>query len=164
MSVRTATRRIAKWLNGWLSGKPHVVVGDPADPYMLRWHVLPRNPWFNIYLHKFLKSDDDRALHDHPWPSLSVLLKGRYWEHTPTTYYPRINATFRKQYRAGSIIYRHAEYTHRIELIDNKPTWTLFITGPKVREWGFHCPKGWKHWRDYVNLGNHGEVGPGCGD
>lgn len=56
--------------------------GGPRRPYLSRWHILPRNPWFNIYLHKFVHGDDDRALHDHPWRSWSLLLSGRYRERT----------------------------------------------------------------------------------
>jgi hypothetical protein len=50
---------------------------------MRRWWVIPRNKFFNIYLHHFLHSDDDRALHDHPWWNVSILLRsGSYVEHT----------------------------------------------------------------------------------
>ena len=49
---------------------------------MRRWWVIPRNKWFNVYLHHFLRSDDDRALHDQPWWNLSILLDGEYTEHT----------------------------------------------------------------------------------
>jgi hypothetical protein len=37
-----------------------------------------------VKLHHILRSDDDRDLHDHPWSFLSIVLKGGYWEHTPT--------------------------------------------------------------------------------
>lgn len=51
---------------------------------------------------------------------------------------------------------------HRIELVDG-PCWTLFITGPRYREWGFHCPeKGWVHWRDFTAPNDYGEIGRGC--
>lgn len=56
--------------------------GGPKRDYLKRWHMIPRNPWFNIYLHYFVHGDDDRALHDHPWASASLLLEGRYREHT----------------------------------------------------------------------------------
>lgn len=56
--------------------------GGPRRPYLTRWHIIPRNRWFNLYLHKFVHGDDDRALHDHPWVSASLLLEGRYREHT----------------------------------------------------------------------------------
>ena len=28
--------------------------------------------------------------------------------------------------------------------------WSLFITGPVIREWGFHCPNGWRHWKQFT--------------
>ena len=59
---------------------PDLVIGGAADPYLRRWYVLPRNPVLNVYLHHFLRSDDDRALHDHPWVNASVLLDGDYVE------------------------------------------------------------------------------------
>jgi hypothetical protein len=35
------------------------------------------------YLHRFVSSDPDRGLHDHPWPwAFSILLAGWYWEVT----------------------------------------------------------------------------------
>lgn len=62
---------------------PDFVVGKPDDPYLLRWWVIPRNRWFNIYLHVFMRSDDAEALHDHPWWNISFLLDGTYTEHIP---------------------------------------------------------------------------------
>ena len=50
--------------DGWPI-KPKVI----GKNYLSRWHIIPRNRYFNIYLHKFVGSDDDRALHDHPWRS-----------------------------------------------------------------------------------------------
>jgi len=32
-----------KWLKGWLSGKPHFIVGGKDDPYLYRWYVIPRS-------------------------------------------------------------------------------------------------------------------------
>jgi hypothetical protein len=42
------------------------------------------------------------------------------------------------------------------------PCWTVFITGPIVREWGFHCPKGWVHWREFTDARDSGSIGKGC--
>ena len=53
---------------------------------------------------------------------------------------------------------------HRIEIRGGEQCWTLFITGPRIREWGFHCPQGWRHWRDYTKPGSYGQVGRGCGE
>jgi len=154
--------------------KPDFVIGPPDDPYLLRWWIIPHNRFFNIYLHKILRDDDDRALHDHPWCNVSLILRGGYKEHQPGGKY--------KLRRAGRPVFRKATAAHRLELHRDRwhwvgigksrklvlqrivPCWSLFITGPKVREWGFLCPRGWKHHLDFVNPKNPGEVGNGCGD
>jgi hypothetical protein len=120
--------------------------------YLDRWWLIPRNRLMNIYLHKFTNSDDDRALHDHPWWNLSILLKGSYREHFQG---------FRKIRRAGDLIFRSAKTAHRIEVLEG-PVWTIFITGPKVRSWGFLCPKGWRHWREFTSPLDSGQIGRGC--
>lgn len=132
---------------------PDFIIGKPGSPYMRRWYVIPRNRWFNIYLHNIVRSDDNRALHDHPWWNLSILLKGSYREVTP-------DGTFVRG--AGSMVFRRATAAHRLEV--DGPTWSLFITGRKVREWGFYCPQGWKIWTSFVDMTNTGAIGPGCDD
>ena len=122
------------------------------NPYLKRWWIIPRNKYFNIYLHHFMKSDDDRALHDHMYWNVSIIFKGSYLEHTPKGIYKR---------KTLSLVGRLAKSAHRIEL-NNGPCWTLFITGPRIREWGFHCPNGWRHWKQFVSMDSPGEVGPGC--
>lgn len=137
---------------------PDFIIGSDEDPYMRRWWVIPRNKVFNIYLHHFLHSDDDRALHDHPWWNCSILLKGSYVEHT-------INAggvNVRTEYRAGNVKPRRAIAAHRVELTDG-PCWSLFITGPVIRQWGFHCPSvGWRHWKVFTSPEAKGKIGRGC--
>jgi hypothetical protein len=131
--------------------EPDVIIGNH---YLHRWWVIPRNRFFNVYLHLFLHSDDDRALHDHPWWNVSWLLFGTYTEHTPQG---------KRYFVAGDLRFRNATNPHRIELT-NGACWTLFITGPVIREWGFHCPKGWRHWTKFVDTKNPGQVGRGCGE
>lgn len=132
---------------------PDVVVGAGDPPYLRRCWVIPRNRWYNIYLHHFCRSDEDRALHDHPWCNASILLSGTYLEHLP--------GGRAKRRLAGQVVLRGPRAAHRVELTDG-PVWTLFLTGPRVREWGFHCPQGWKHWKQFVAAGKPGEIGPGC--
>lgn len=136
---------------------PDVTIGGHADPYLLRWWVIPRNKWFNIYLHRFLRSDDDRALHDHPWMWCSILLRGAYLEVTQRPGWQRCDLFF-----AGDIRFHRAKFAHRLEIDRRLETWTLFITGPVVREWGFHCPKGWRPWWKFVDKDDPGSIGPGC--
>lgn len=150
---KAAWQHIKKWLTGWLKGGPHFIVGPHDNPYLHRWYLLPRNPILNIYLHRFLRDDEDRARHDHPWPSVSILLRGRYVEETPKG---------KRLFCAGSVVLRRSTHTHRIELPEGKHAWTLFITGPRLREWGFHCPRGWVHWREFTAPTNYGQTGKGC--
>lgn len=135
--------------------EPDFKIGPADDPYMLRWWIIPRNDHFNIYYHQILHDDDDRALHDHPWDSLSFMVKGGVREITESG--PRL-------IWPGEVTFREAKMAHRLELVEGEPAETLFITGPRVREWGFHCPKGWLHWRQFVNPDAEGEVGRGCGE
>jgi hypothetical protein len=132
--------------------RPDYLIGPKGDPYLERWWVIPRNRWLNVYLHHFRHSDDDRALHDHPYASASFILKGSYVEHTFDGEFTRF---------AGSVTFRSATVAHRIELRAGN-CWTLFVTGPRIREWGFWCPKGWRHWRDFCALDDAGDAGPGC--
>lgn len=172
MRLPDPLRRLILWRAKGIAYRrePDFVIGGQENPYLRRWWLIPRNKWFNLYLHRFLRSDDDRALHDHPWWSVSVLLEGSYLEHVPW-----IKMSGELDYRysmvlpraQGSVNYRGAEAAHRVELHGTPhggeaAVWTLFITGPKVRDWGFWCPKGWRRWQDFCDPNENGRAGPGC--
>lgn len=153
-----------------------VAIGGWDNPYLLRWHIIPKNNFFNIYLHKMLRDDDDRALHDHPWVNVSIILKEGYIEHQPRHLFlfPADPRTIAIERRPGHIIFRRAKAAHRLELhkpgywekihYDILPAWSLFITGPKIREWGFWCPNptGWRHWKDFTDATDSSRIGRGC--
>ena len=63
---------------------------------------------------------------------------------------------------AGDMKLRWAKSAHRIEIA--APCWTVFVTGPVWRAWGFHCPEqGWVHWQKFTNAADGGAtVGRGC--
>lgn len=168
------TQRVRNWL--YPDRDPDVIIGGVEAPYLRRWHLIPRNPIFNVYLHQFCRSDDDRALHDHPWVNLSWLLVGAYDEETTlnrTGPHARLEAQERRTIKirryAGAMVLRLPSVAHRIILLKDgdgqeRPVWTLFITGPRVREWGFACPQGWRHWKDFTRElpGGVSKVGRGC--
>lgn len=135
-----------------ISRKPDFVIGDD---YLRRWYVVPRNAFANVYLHDIRHSDDDRAMHDHPWRNASYVIWGRYIEHTP-------EGTFFRQ--AGDYIEREAMALHRLELLPGENCISLFTTGPKVRDWGFQCPEGWTPWQQFCAPGDSSKVGRGCGE
>ncbi len=144
------------WAHRQTVRKPDVLIGPKETPYMRRWWMIPRNQGGQVYLHEILRSDDDRALHDHPWDSTSYVLEGGYVEHLPGG-----DQVWRGP---GSIVQRRAEDLHRLEIIDGNPALSLFITGPKVREWGFQCGERWVHWREYTSPLDKGLIGRGCGE
>lgn len=163
-----ATRALARIFADHLppARKPDFIIGEP-EPYMLRWYLIRKNRWLNVYLHQIWRSDDDRAHHDHPWQSVSLMLAGPMGEWIKTDRGQRY-----REINPGALIYRGARFAHRLEVLNRESRdvsghlrvhpITLFVTGPKVREWGWHCPKGWRHWREFVALGNSGKVGKGC--
>jgi hypothetical protein len=157
--------RLPQFITQWLwhralaiadSRDPDVVIGER---YMRRWHILPRNRCFNIYLHHFLGSDDSTAHHDHPWTNISFLLSGRYTEYTIA----KGGTETGKAFNAGALKMRLGTYAHRIEMFPGETCWTLFITGPKYREWFFHCKKRLVHWREFTK-GDDSGVRQGCGE
>lgn len=134
---------------------PDEIIGGLEDPYMFRWWVLHHG--IAVYVHCFLRSDDDRALHDHPSFNITYLLRGCYLEHTIAQggiNHAELYAD--PSYCEGllpRVRVRRATLAHRIELVDG-PVWSLWLRGPKYRAWGFHCPhKGWVHWHAFDEHG-----------
>lgn len=133
----------------------HRVIMDRVndEPYLERYYVFLRNrnrfP-FNIFVHKFLKSDPD-DVHDHPWPYFTIILKGGYWEWIPVF---NLRGAKIHEYcvwrRPGSFRFASANTYHRIELDPAVTCWTLFMPGIKQRDWGFLVQNQWVQWQEYL--------------
>lgn len=68
---------------------------------------------------------------------------------------------------ATSVAFRPATSRHRVELLkdaagNSVPCWTIVVTGRKVREWGFWCPRGFVPWHQFVDHTDTGNTGRGC--
>jgi hypothetical protein len=94
-------------------------------------------------VHHILRSDEGRDPHDHPWPYLTVILKGGYIEHR---YTPGGHLLSSKWHGPGSVLFRKPGDFHMLELpqcmgLDEKyhedSVWTLFVTGRYAQKWGF---------------------------
>jgi hypothetical protein len=131
------------------------IIMDRVDnqPYLERYYVFlkDRNRFpFNIFVHKFLKSDTE-DVHDHPWPFLTIILRGGYWEWTP-----QFDAQGRKAGEVarwcgpGSVRWAGAHQYHRVELDPDVECWTLFCPGIKQRDWGFLVQNRWIQWEQYL--------------
>jgi hypothetical protein len=142
---------------------PDLTIGPHENPQTLRWHLL-RWRGIQVALHRWCRSDSDRALHDHSADNISILLWGTYRE-----WFSHAWERPRWRLRVPLIPYfRRAETPHRVELHRGAPVWSIWIRFKPRREWGFWCRKGWRHWRDYVaerdyNVpGSQSTVGRGC--
>lgn len=161
-AIRTAALREPDFKISRVSGR----AATEDEIYLRRWWIVPRNDWFNVYLHNMLR-DDDAVLHDHPYWSLSLVLSDGlmevYRENPPES---RERLRWPRQ---GDLVWRSSRLAHQLVVV--RPAWTLFMTGPRIREWGFWCPQGWRSWRQYVatketvgeGSGVSG-VGVGCGE
>ena len=123
------------------------------EPYLERYYLFlkerERFP-FNVFLHKFLKSDPD-DVHDHPWPYATLILKGGYWEWIPIfDSVGRKTGEIQHWRSPGHFRICSATSYHRIELDPNITAWTLFMPGPKQREWGFLVKNKWVQWQEYL--------------
>jgi hypothetical protein len=120
----------------------HRVIMDRQnnEPYLERYYVFLKDRKhfpFNIFIHKFLRSDPD-DVHDHPWPYATIILKGGYWEWVPEFSNNGKKISETKHWRGpGHFRTCSATSYHRIELDPSVTCWTMFMPGPQKREWGF---------------------------
>lgn len=147
---------------------PDKIIGGYETPYVLRWHMFKKD-WLSGYLHKFKRSDDARALHDHPASSMSLIIKGGYieWLEVKDKEGKVLYHTYkvRKPFRP---IFRKATTMHRIQLYCDpvngreQEVWTLFFFFRRWRNWGFRCGQRWVPWQVFCDPANPGEIGRGC--
>ena len=135
-------------------GRKRIVMDRVENqPYLERYYLFLRErdrfP-FNVFLHKFLKSDPD-DVHDHPWPYTTLILKGGYWEWVPI-FDNKGKKMGEVQHWRGAGHFRtcSANSFHRIELDPNVTCWTLFMPGPKQRDRGFLVQNQWIQWEQYL--------------
>lgn len=156
------TDALYRWVERQARRPPDFIIQRGGEPQLLRWHML-KTRYCGLYLHCFTRDDDDRALHDHPWPSLSIMLKGTVRElYATRDFNPILNeGTAERLHVEGDVIFRKASFAHRI-LVPGEPAWTLFFVGPRIRAWGFWCAHGWRPWQVFVDQSDSGKIGRGC--
>ena len=145
-----------KWFLNLLErmGRKRIVMDRQSDePYLERYYLFlkdrDRFP-FNVFLHKFLKGDLD-DVHDHPWPYATLILKGGYYEWLPQFDSKGNKIAEMCVWRGpGSFRVCRANSYHRIELDPSVTAWTLFMPGPKKRDWGFLVNNKWIQHEQYL--------------
>lgn len=121
-----------------------------------RRYRLISTPWFNLYIHNILQSDQDRHSHDHPWGFCSLLLRGAYYE--TVRYAPRFSINHLSKYKAGQMVSHGKSDSHQLTLLTNS-VWTLVFTFGKKSDWGYRLDDGtWIQHQTYRQLKNEGKL------
>lgn len=122
------------------------------EPYLERYYLFLKDRKyfpFNVFLHKFLKSDPDHV-HDHPWPYATLILKGGYYEYVPIFNDQELKVGENCHWRGpGHFRICKENSYHRIEIKPGVECWTLFMPGPQRREWGFLVNNKWIEQNEY---------------
>lgn len=130
--------RFLYWFSGFL---PCRIIDGDDGPYLERYHLAGLFGW-QFYLHRFVASDPDRGLHDHPWAlAFSLILSGFYFEETRAG--TRVVRCF--NWLTGDSFHRVVLPFHTKQITPTAKEydgpviqcWTMFCHGPNVKPWGF---------------------------
>lgn len=161
----------------WLKLPRIIYDQEGKNPYLTRYYLTKRptmpdgsspfdtfgNPkreavWpsgISVLLHHFHRSDADRELHNHPWEwALSFVLVGGYIEErrVATSVSDVLGYdVIRREVKPFTFNYITIDDFHRVDLRE-RDAWTIFITGPKVKSWGFwdRCTNQFTEWRQFL--------------
>ncbi len=139
---------------------PYLHIVKEGRVYMERWWLFnpydhatrqPRYRWcpVSIRVHRILKADDDRHLHDHPWNARTLILEGSYVEEGPDVVPGR---RARRLRRAGDTARIGFGRFHRIAHVSDGGATTLFISGRYRGTWGFRVDGKKVPWRQYLGM------------
>lgn len=134
-----------------------------GEPYLLRAYLLRGNERVvgrkfipSLYLHRFMRSDKERDLHNHPWgKAFSLILTKGYTEHRWSTGLKKVVSRFVGPFTVNSI---GRDDFHRVSL-SNGRCWTLFLSLERENpsdgtDWGFLNPETGEYtqWGRYIEM------------
>ena len=137
---------IRRRLFDWSRTLPaRAIRGPDGEPYLERYMVC-RLPWpfggGRVYLHRFVASDPDRGLHDHPWRwAVSLILAGGYLEQRLARFAPSGRRDRLAERRAPAINLLGGRSFHRVILGPEAECWSIFIRPGRCKPWGFLTPR-----------------------
>jgi len=152
----SAFARALYWLSGRL--RCRIINGNNGEPYLERYALLRLPGGRSLYLHRFLDSDPDRGLHNHPWTAaLGLVLSGGYKE-LRLDKQAGNRVVVERMLQPGAFNRIAGDDFHRIVLPEGHEAWTLFMHTPKVKDWGFLTfgPDGDQVYKDHDEVANEG--------
>lgn len=154
----------------YLAGDPSGLKYFPESERWLCWWQRPLTWLPCIYLHRFVASDADEELHNHPWQAASLIVAGGYVEERreppgaeggELQYWgsdvisgirvPNAWKVVARTFRPWTVNYLHANTYHRVRLLGDD-CWSIIKIGEKVQSWGFWSPASGEfvHWRQHL--------------
>lgn len=146
-------RRVRDWLIAVSMNDPDEHIKSPTcgTIYMYRFWLFNRitnykrkYPWipFSIRMHRIMRADVDRHLHDHPFWSRRWVLSGGYEEVFPapsTLKNPNWDhrELVERQCLPGFTSTLDFNQYHRITKLADGGSWSLFVIGDYKGDWGF---------------------------
>jgi hypothetical protein len=140
---REIVNKLLHWITGFL---PCRIIKEGNRPYLERYYLFTVLGT-TFYLHRFVSSDPDRGLHDHPWRwAYSIILSGFYFEQTRYAGMAEIRKVKWFNRLTGDSFHRvvlpmRTEWIgadKSIEVAYDIPCWTLFFhQSEKSKIWGF---------------------------
>jgi hypothetical protein len=123
------------------TGLPTDLITIDGQPYLERFFLLgsARSQGSARYHH--ILSSDPQDMHDHPWDFITTILSGSYVETTTDS---------ECEYGPGSVLVRRAEHLHRLTI--SSPVWTMVVTSPARRSWGYQVGARWVPWQSYRRI------------
>lgn len=128
--------------------RQRTIAGADGSPYLTKYTLYDgrgesdedgKRDGFAAHLHRFHRGDEDDEYHDHPWTwGVSLVLTTGYVE----TYLVdrrgmRVYSHWLKPWRLNFL---RGDSWHRVDLPPGAEAFTLFVSGPVVKSWGFMNP------------------------
>lgn len=141
------------------AGLPCRLIALDSGPYLERYYL--GQLWgATFYLHRFVSSDSERHLHNHPWAwGRALVLSGGYTEEYVTDLCPEAGESGCVTETTRVRWWNRVNGSHFHRISDAAPgTWTLFVHGERARVRKGACSvlKGWGFLDSVYALGFHG--------
>lgn len=104
-------------------------LGDSVCPYAYRWVLIFFG--YSLRVHRWIRSDDKRYMHDHGWSFTTLVLKGHYFDVSE-----KDGVISRDKVHVFTYRKRPAEHRHYVE-VPECGCWTILLCDRPRRNWGF---------------------------
>jgi hypothetical protein len=154
--LKAINKQLAKlphnaWNQRWGLWTTMTLMNSDGEVYLFRRRLV-QTPLVAVYLHDIEMADELPDLHSHPFPFVSLILRGGYVEHVAHPTMTKLGPVeLRAHHRWGINVFpRGAKKVHTIVRALPR-TKTLVITGRRRDSWGWFVDgEGLVHWSEFL--------------